>query len=366
MNSTVTPSSSFSTGLYCDMRDITSDQYQELKFVNNIVNFSLAIIVGIIPLNIFSVSITFIGFLSLRNWKNPAKFYYYILSVSNLISLIFVDILTNLQYALLQLSYFWIGNLSWFYFISRFKIRDYNEIFCRGISLVIDVSPAWGYWTTALFALHRMFVVIYPLHVHKIKKIFNKWTLIAILVCLSLLYFPDIFTFYIIYIISPVSKNYMCMTSQLNSQSFWGIYFGQVNNFVKYLTSLIIIGISLSVISFKMTRANKNRSIYIRNKSDKASNSDRRANLTLILICSNYLLTIVPYVVVQSLMAITNNTCHTYMVFAIAENVSPVFNYISIIIRIFDGVIFFLMVPEFRRGVFNLFFCSFPTDASEK
>ena len=339
----------------------TINQCWQIQIANKYNSFGFQLIIDIIlvvfvPLDVIFVVIPFIILvvITFQKWRNPAKIYYYSIIICNIITLIFLDINSN---------FITIFGIIYYYFTIPVFLNFANilyslnillfykiDILCRTFNLLTDLGPLCGYWTTGIFAIHRMFVVLYPLHVYKLKRLFNKWTLIICLTLVSFLFIPDFWLFH--QYINASGTSY-CLPNTAGL-SFWSIYYSQLN-YIKYIGPCIIITISIAVICVTIIKSKNRRSILNQqNRQNRLDNPELRSTVVLITLGVCYTVFSIPYTIAYILNQFLNpisDVCNltTYFIYLIVVTLLASFQTMQIITRVADGIIIFLMVPKFRQ-----------------
>ena len=317
----------------------------------------IAIIVAVfVPLDVIFVIIPFIVLvvITIRKWRNPAKIYYFSIITSNIVAFIFVDIpttfltISGIIYGYLSIPIF-LNIVNIFAYLRSLLLSYNNDIFCRIFNLLADLGPLCVYWTTGIFAVHRMLVVLHPLHVHKLKMVFNKRTLIIILTIVSFLYIPDFWLFHQ-YIIAS-GKSY-CI-GDTGTLSFLSEYYSQLN-YIKYIIPCILTSISIAVICTTIIKA-KNQRLKL-NSQNRRNNLELRSTVILIILGVSYGVFSIPYSILYVLDQIFTLVipCNSpiYLIYMMIQPMEGSFQNLQIITRVVDAVIIFIMVPEFGQ-VFN-------------
>ena len=313
------------------------------------------ILLVFVPLDVIFVVIPSIVLvvITFRKWRNPAKIYYYSIIICNLITFIFLDINNNFTtifgiiYDYLTIPVFL--NIANIFYYLRILLFYNNDILCRTFNLLADLGPLCGYWTTGIFAIHRMFVVLYPLYVYKLKRLFNIWTLIICLTLVSFLFIPEFWLYHVF--ISANGRSY-CIKDK-GTLSFWSLYYYQLN-YIKYIAPCIIISISIAVICVKIIKAKNQRFILNQqNRKNRLNNPEMRSTVILITLGISYAVFSIPYsiehVLYNTLFIVVPCDSPIYLIVMILGSMETSFQTMQIITRVADGIIIFIMVPNFRQ-----------------
>ena len=318
------------------------------------------VLILLYPFAVASILMTAVGFLLLHNWHNPSKIYYYSITISNLICLIFQDIIFGFVNLIGKVSTIsWFSGLSIPFFIQ--PLADYSIITCSLIYFFRDIGPILEIWTTCLFGIHRMLIVAFPFKTHMFRKIFNKWTLCLTLIISGILYIPDFF-------IAQLLVGKFCLFNAMATASpFLIIYYGQLH-WLSLIAPIIIICITIGVIIYHIVKSAKMRRHLNKIRTHAYHKNDfleRRSNLISMTIGFIYIVFISPLGILNIFISYLT-TCEfwSYMLYNILLNVKDALIYNSVIIRLADGIVFFLMIPEFRRSILNVLRCHIPTYAA--
>ena len=308
------------------------------------------------PFEVIIVIVSVIGFLFLQKWRNPAKIYYYFISFFNVLGFLFQDFTWTFVALLGIISSNWINNL---YVPNIMKpLFNSNEVICRLFFYFRDIGPLLQYWTTALFAIHRMLVVLFPLKTNIIQKIFNKFSLILILLLVGCFYIPDFF-------IVQLSQGKYCILMTLEL-GFWRVYYGQLI-YLNNILPLIIICISLTVISYGMWKAAIRRSQFSCHTTfHRHASLEWRSTLISMAISVVYVICELPYGLSAIVLSFLNSydcLASTYSLAMVFVDLNSILYFEQMLLRATDGIVFFLMIPDFRRCILNTVRCRFPTYA---
>lgn len=322
----------------------------------------------LLPFLSFAVLITFIGFMILIKWKNPVKVYYIIISISNLVALCFQDLITtateSLYYIIFQLQFD--NSFYWAQIVVYLELINFNIVFCRVIPFVANISNLVEFWTTAIFALHRMLIVSFPFKTYLIKKIFNKWLLVAILIFVISPFTPQLFLNYLsINLFSIWGNQTFCITTQDKFLDGISSYTGQVANIVEYFLPFILIASSLSIILFYMARAARTREQFSSHASLPRKTAQLRANIVMIVISVIYLISTVPlfigYIFSYFYYVDEYYDCQNWSINIILGFILGWYSLSYELIRTCDCITFFITISQFRLTVLNIFKCKFST-----
>ena len=312
------------------------------------------ILVVFVPLDVIFVVIPsiFLVVITFRKWRNPAKIYYYSIIICNLVTFILVDISTYFMpifgtiYGYLTIPVF-LNIVNIFSYLRSLLFYN-NDILCRTFNLLADLGPLCCYWTTGIFAIHRMFVVLYPLHVYKLKTLFNKWTLIICLTLVSFLFIPDFWLFHQFF--SANGRSY-CI-GDTATLSFWSLYYLQLN-YIRYIGPCIIISISISVICVTIIKAKNRFILNQQNRQNRFNNPELRSTVVLITLGVSYAVFSIPHSIEYMLSEILSQVvpCDSpiYPIIMMFQSMDGCFQNMQIITRVADGMIIFIMVPKFRQ-----------------
>ena len=309
----------------------------------------------------FEVVILFfcvIGFVFLLKWKNPSKVYYYFITIFNVIGFIFQDVMWSFISLIAMITGNWLTSIR----ISNFTATFYNAniVFCVLSMFLRDVGPMLQYWTTCVFGIHRMLIVMYPFKVHIFQKVFNKWILILLLTIIASLYIPDLF-------IVQLFVGKLCRFMYLVDASFyfWKIYYGQIF-YISNIAPFIINCISLIVITKQLSRAAKMRLQFATHIVRSQASLERRSLIISVSINIIYIIGIGPSTIIK-LINTYIDYCSSFELFTLYNvlfNLNGVLQYNQMFVRITDGIIFYLMIPEFRKSILNSIRCHVPTYAA--
>lgn len=341
------------TSINCESLYIitTSFAFQIQNYILSIISFILLVL---FPFETFFVTILAINFLFLRNWTNPSKIYYYIISISNVIGLIFQDI-TWLLVNLIGLLY---GNSFLPFYIPLFmmKIMIINGVVCSLFYFLRDISQMFQIWTVCILSIHRMLIVLFPFKATIIKTIFIKWVLILILTASTCLYIPDFFVVKIYY--GTYCANFADFVNY-PGYSFWYTYYYQLK-YIVYIAPLVLMSTSLSITIYKMKKAAKIRKEFAHRANNSKHNLlERRSNFISITINSLYLLGLGPYAFFTIFLSYLNNqncTSWSYYLYPWIYNLITVLTFEQMTLRLGDAIVFLLMIPELHRS-FEIFKC---------
>ena len=315
------------------------------------------------PFEVASVLMTALGFIMLRNFHNHSKIYYYSIAISNLIGLMFQDI----AFGIVSLNGVVYGNLSdlFTFILIPLYIRPLENLSIVTCSLLYyfrDIGPVWEIWTTCMFGIHRMLIVVFPFKSHTFLKIFNKWTLGLILIIAGIIYIPDFF-------IARMNFGQFCFfnTISLGPFSFLKIYYGQLF-YLTIIFPILIICITIGVIITQIAKSAKMRSQFNRINSHANRKNDfkeHRATLISISIGIIYIIFMIPVGIINILISLLNTCDHFgFVLYNILYSLNSVIQYNSLIVRMGDGLVFFLMITEFRQSILNSLRCHIPTYAA--
>lgn len=322
--------------LYLDAINIAG-LFQKISSLIILIFFSFEII--LLPLSL-------IGFLSIRKWHNPAKIYYYVISISNIMGCVFEDFSFGFFNSISFLS-------GWFpkIFIQNFvmKFVSISVITCPLIFFLADISILIAYWAVTLFSIHRMFAVLFPLKANKLHNYFNKWTMVILFSILSSLYLPDFFFYQILQITSKLS---VCI---YRFQGFWYSYLTSLT-YIKYIIPLFINTLAISLIILKLARSRINRHHLITQNNLRMNTSENRTTTILIISGIVYIFVTLPYSICFILDGINQSVCPApfFEFYIVLSHLIGVLIHYQLIIRVFDPIIYFVMIPEFRKAIINI------------
>lgn len=229
---------------------------------------------------------------------------------------------------------------------------------CRLFFYLRDIGPLFQYWTTSLFAIHRMLVVIFPLKTHIIKKLLNKVTVIIILVLVGCFYIPD-------FLVVQMYQGKFCVLMTFEP-GFWRVYYGQLI-YLNNIAPLIIICISVSVIFYCMKKAANRRRQFTCHTTNKHTSLEHRSTVISMAINVVYLICVLPYALNSIILSFLDSydcSADTFSLATILIDLNSILAYEQMILRASDGAVFILMIPDFRRSIVNTFRCRIPTYAN--
>lgn len=302
-----------------------------------------AVLLFFLAAEVFIIPLSLICILLIRKWHNPAKFYYYTISISNAIAFIFTDIIFgffNLATYITQIV--WPTNNIFSKILYRYILP--HPIICPLLNFLNDIGPVFEFWSTAIFSTHRMLVVLFPLKTTKINKLFNKWTLLIILVLVGCPYIPDLFTDQYTVILGIYN---LCI---LPYTGFWFAYSSQIT-YLKYIIPLLLITASTITIVVKLKLLSFQRSHLISHDL-RINRTEVKTIINLVVIGVIYIIGTVPFASVYIATEFLNSEC--ILLLNAAEMLYEFFIYVAIIIRVSEEAIFFMMIPEFRQTINNI------------
>lgn len=362
MNSSTSSSEGLNFGQCSGLQLLLKDNSLRLLYIINLnVFISICwIVVFQMPIEFFIVILLFLSVISLRKWHSPVKMYYYAISTVNMITL-FMDYFFFFDYSLFYINIFSFNNNQ----IIRniiYAIRAPSnkfEILCRLMNMLSDIGCNSEFWATAIFAIHRMFVVLYPLNTRRIHKVFNKWTLILFLLLLWILSIPNFF------LANYYQNN--CNIGTVSPSEFWSIFafFKLTYNYGGVLALIIL---SVTVIIFKLSKDLIFRKSFVNLDVFRKNVAERRSTIVLITISMIYLVINGPFAILQIIVIfISTDDSNCFILwYYICQELIYSFYFLQVIFRIADGIIFFTMVPEIRRAACNLLHCRFNTNAMHR
>lgn len=328
-----------------------------LQIINILQIGNSFILLLVYPIELFVIIVTLAGFYFLKNWHNPAKIYYYSISIFNFIGFLFQDFTWTFAALFGMISTNWIHSL---YIPNLMKpIFNSNVVICPVFFYLRDIGPLFQYWAISLFAIHRMLIVLFPLKTHIIQKLFNKVTFISTMLLVGCFYIPDF------YVVQMYQGKY-CVLMTFASD-FWRVYYGQLI-YLENIVPLIIICISVSIISYCMKKAANRRLQFTSTLTcvnfHRHGLLEKRSTLISMTISVVYLICVLPYAVSVIVLSFLNSQdcfAPTYKLATVLVDLNSILEYEQIILRAADGIVFFLMIPDFRRSVLNIFHCRIPT-----
>lgn len=346
--STASPSN-----LDCVTLVLNSQLYQ----ISNAVQAILSIILLLLfPIEVIGVVLPLVICVLLRKWRHPAKIFYYSIAISNLISFIFQDLTFGFPNLLSNILAFSTPFDDIFLNICFFIIKNYlgkYSIICAINNFLADIGPLFEYWTTLLFGLNKMLIVLNPLRSHLIKRIFNHWTLLICLLFLSLLYIPD---FWIFYVYRGTCFGNIKIGGNLN---IWSLYYVNLT-YVKIIAPVIVISGSIVVICIKMTQARSQRKNLVKSNSNQLK-SEVRSTIIMLIFGVSYVISTIPFSLVFIILIFVIpdlKNCKYLILYDVLQSLLNVFVYLPILCRTIDGLMMFI-IPEFRKCVVDLLYCRF-------
>ena len=329
-------------GILCDYTSLI-DLLQTVGVIQEVCSVMLLFIFGF---EIFIIPLSLIGFMFLRKWNNPAKIYYFTISINSALACIFEDFSIGFFNFMAVISTYLLPQINIPLFVVFIESRV--AIFCPLFYYLSDISVLFEYWTTTIFSIHRMFAVIFPLKTIALQNYFNKWTLLILLALLGALYLPDFLFYYI-------QSNILCV--YFNS-GFWYTYLSQLS-YVKNIIPLLLITVSITVIILKLARANSTRSYLTRHNSSRTNLVELRTTAILIITSIVYIIILLPYSILFIIEGLTFSKCGSpvFFLFKWISLLVPYLISFQILIRVFDPIIFFLMIPEYRMAILNIICC---------
>ena len=304
------------------------------------------------PVEVVSVLMTALGFIMLRNFRNRSKTYYYTITISNVIGLIFQDVAFGFP------SLFGVVSTNLSDLVQLFNIPLYirpllslNIVTCSILYYLRDIGSVCQIWTTCMFGIHRALIVMLPFKTNIVTKLLNKWTLLMAIFIAGCFYIPD---FFLGYIYTDSGQNFCIFSiNTLAPFSFLKLYFGQLF-FLTIIAPILIICITTGVILTYIRKSFKMRSQFNKINSHK----DNRSNTISIVINITYIIFIGPIAIMNIIFSLLNNCVFIqFVVSFIIYNLLTILQYNSLIVRMTDGFVFFLMIPEFRKSTINFLKC---------
>ena len=335
-------STTISNGIIC--QDTSINNLHIIAVIQEVCSVMLLVFLGF---EIFIVPLSLIGFMFLRKWHNPAKIYYFIISINSALALIFEDFSIGFFNFTSVISTYLLPQIHIIYFVNLIQARV--AIFCPLFYYLADISVLFEYWTTAIFSIHRMFAVIFPLKTIDLQNYFSKWTLLILLALLGALYIPDFLFYYTI-------LNLVCI---YYNEGFWYSYFAQLA-YVKNILPLLLITVSITVIILKLARANITRSYLTRHNPSRTNLVELRTTAILIMTSIVYIIILLPYSILFIIEGLTITRNCESPVYFLSKWISILVPYLisfQILIRIIDPIIFFLMIPNYRMAILNIICC---------
>lgn len=313
------------------------------------------LIIGIIA-EIFIVSLSLIGFFNLTKWKNPAKIYYLLFQISIFFSFLFNEYLFCYPFICWWSAFHLNLNTNFsFYGCAIFQTIFLNLSFPYiGLFLYFlgDLAQTLENVTTAIFCIHRMFIVLLPLKVNLLHKVFTKWTIYLFVIIIVLISVPNIF-------LRSTSTNLFgyLMINSVDSYGSFSMYYFILMSEIQQILPTIIITIGTIIILFKIKLESFKRATLI-NKSLQKINKHEIKTISVLLVSTFlYILFLSPL----SLYLIYNQ----FFVYNIYCNIWDIdgstyayliilLRYNSIWIHVCDNIVFFTMIKDFRQSILKI------------
>ena len=293
-----------------------------------------------IILSLLESLLTAIGFISMISWKHPMKKYYLSIALFNLALAIYIDAISLSKSLFLYTSFKLLGPSR---IIILPSFTTIHWITCKVGETLNFFLPSEMIWIIAIFNLHRMLIIMFPFKAVLINSIFRGRYLILYMAIISLFTLHNLYTAY--FTIYNTCVNLIDGTTGANR--IWFEYDSYVRLTMQTGIPWILILTSSLIIIRKLITSQRERAELAR------SVSDTKAHKILLLVSIVYFCAVIPDLVCGIIKALFTNCLDknvalysilTNLIFLITKN-------LSILIRVVDPLIFYIMIPEFHKQV---------------
>ena len=294
----------------------------------------------LIILSLFESLLTAIGFISMNSWKHPMKRYYLLIALLNLAVAIYIDAISFSKSLFLYTSVKFLGPSS------RIILPSFTSlhwITCKVGETLIVLLPLEMIWIIAIFNLHRMLIIMYPFKAVLINSIFRGRYLILYMAIISLFTLHNLYTAYL----TSYNTCVNLIDGTTGANRIWFEYDSYVRLTMQTGIPWILILTSSLIIIRKLITSQRERAELAR------SASDTKAHKILLLVSIVYFCAVIPNLGCGLIKALfTNCLDKNVALYSILTNlISSITKNLSILIRVVDPLIFYIMIPKFRKQV---------------
>lgn len=154
------------------------------------ISFYLLTLLGVLyPIAILAAVLTAVSIFTIRGWKSSTRRYYYVISVANLVAVLFVDYETFLL-ALSSWATLWFPN--GLNVVSMLHWELYWAPLCAVFNFVSESIILPKLWVLILLCVHRTWIVLEPLRAPLLKRVFHPALVFGLPIGLTVLIIPQL------------------------------------------------------------------------------------------------------------------------------------------------------------------------------
>lgn len=233
------------------------------------------------------------------------------------------------------------------------RLFDLNDVTCSTGHFLEATLETLYMLGPALFSLNRLLVVLAPFKARRFEKLFSWKVLLGVAVFIAIYWTPHLL------LTRRSSSVKRCRSPLAERQNIvWSTYRTIGHSGLTYFVPLLIIIVSNVVICVRIVQSVRQRAAIA---SNQASDREAKATCVLVVMSVIYLLFIVPNASITFVLKLADLP---YVPYVILTTYDMTCNLCTLtLLRCIQVVVYFLMIPEFRRQIGRLFRCAKPFSA---
>ena len=274
-------------------------------------------------------------------WKNSAKFYYLVTTISNIFLAISFDVLKVLP---IGVSYA---------FNSDILIDDYSPIFCSVHNYLTPICEFIWMWNVTTFAIKRCLIVCFPFKAIFISRIISwKVNIIQILLPFALWWIH--LAYYKLFCYTWMNEQLCFCGNEATSYGYnqipWTYYYEVfAYQYLTYFVPMLFIIFSEILLIYKLNIASIKRKKLIK-KASGSKNESYDIRLNLIVICTStiYIIIILPWCILAAFyqyILYLPDVASTFILIWF----SSIYNFGIVFLRSCDVAILLFMVKDYWK-----------------